>query len=125
MLSRSSHYLNHPTHDAVFDNKYMKLFDARPITIRTFGLSIKYVLISSNIELFRHFGNTFIFCATSWVYQTTEDWAGSGASEEDQQLFMDIRDRYRYYIPVYTDDSRDGNYVVYKYFHQPSLKIRN
>ena len=26
-----------------------------------------------------------------------------------QQLFMEIRDRYRDYIPVYTDGSRDGN----------------
>ena len=31
----------HPTHDVVFDNKYMKLFDARPNAIRTFGLRIK------------------------------------------------------------------------------------
>ena len=29
----------HPAHNAVFDNKYMKLFDARPRAIRTFGLS--------------------------------------------------------------------------------------
>ena len=28
----------HPVHNAVFDNKYMKLFDARPKAIRTFGL---------------------------------------------------------------------------------------
>ena len=29
-----------------------------------------------------------------------------------QQLFFEIRDRYGDYIPVYTDGSRDGNYVV-------------
>ena len=29
-----------------------------------------------------------------------------------QQLFMEIRDRYRDYIPVYTDGSRDGNTVA-------------
>ena len=29
-----------------------------------------------------------------------------------QQLFMEIRDRYRDYIPVYTDGSRDGNAVA-------------
>ena len=33
----------HPAHKAVFDNKYMKLFDARPSAIRTFGLRIKQV----------------------------------------------------------------------------------
>ena len=28
----------HPTQDAVYDNKYTKLFDARPNAFRTFGL---------------------------------------------------------------------------------------
>ena len=32
----------HPAHDAVCENKYMQLFDARTITIRTFGLRIKH-----------------------------------------------------------------------------------
>ena len=31
----------HPAHNAVFDNKYMKLFDATPNAIRTFGRRIK------------------------------------------------------------------------------------
>ena len=36
-----------------------------------------------------------------------------------QQLFMEIRDRYRDYLPVYTDCSRDGNAVaVLQFFHQ-------
>ena len=29
-----------------------------------------------------------------------------------QQLFMEIRDRYRDHIHVYTDGSRDGKYVA-------------
>ena len=41
----------HPAHNAVFDNKYMKLFDARPSAIRTFGLRIKQFLTAYNIEL--------------------------------------------------------------------------
>ena len=41
----------HPAHNAVLDNKYMKLFDARPSTIRTFGLRIKQFLTASNVEL--------------------------------------------------------------------------
>ena len=40
----------HPAHNAAFDNKYMKLFDARPSAIRTFGLRIKQFLTASNIE---------------------------------------------------------------------------
>ena len=49
MLPRSSHCLNIP-HDAVFDNKYMNLFDARPNAIHTFGLHIKQFLNASNID---------------------------------------------------------------------------
>ena len=41
---------NHPAHNAVFDNTYMKLFDARPSAIRTFGLRIKQLLTASNID---------------------------------------------------------------------------
>ena len=40
----------HPEHGALFDNKYMKLFDARPNAIRTFGLRIKQFLTASNID---------------------------------------------------------------------------
>ena len=39
----------HPAHNAVFDNKYMKLFDARPNAIRTFGLRIKQFLIDATL----------------------------------------------------------------------------
>ena len=41
---------NHPAHNAVFDNTYMKLFDARPSAIPTFGLRIKQFLTASNID---------------------------------------------------------------------------
>ena len=41
----------HPAHNAVFDNKHIKLFDARPSALRTFGLHIKQFLTASNIEL--------------------------------------------------------------------------
>ena len=42
-----------------------------------------------------------------------------------QQLFMEIRDRYRDYIPFYPDGSRDGNYVVcVRVFHQTVISMR-
>ena len=40
----------HLTHYAVFDNKYMKLIDARPNAIHTFGPRIKQFLTASNID---------------------------------------------------------------------------
>ena len=40
----------HPTPDAVFDNKYVKLFNARPNAIHTFGLHIKQFFTVSNID---------------------------------------------------------------------------
>ena len=40
----------HPTHDAMFDNKYVKLFDARSNAIHTFGLRIKQFLTASKFQ---------------------------------------------------------------------------
>ena len=38
--------------------------------------------LTSNIDSFRHFGNTFTFCFTTLVYQITDDYcAGSDPSE--------------------------------------------
>ena len=76
MLPRSSH----PKHDAVFDNKHMKLFDARPNVICIFGLRIKQFLIASNIE-FSDILETLSYFVITLVYQTVEHCAGSGASE--------------------------------------------
>ena len=47
--AKSSHCPKHPTHDTVFDNKYMKLFDARPNSICTFALLL--LLTASNIDI--------------------------------------------------------------------------
>ena len=72
---------NHPAHNAVFDNKYMKLFDARPCAIPTFGFRIKQFLTASNID-FSDILETFIFHLTTLVYQTTEYGDGFGTSEK-------------------------------------------
>ena len=44
----------HFTHDAVFDNKNLKLFDGRPNAICIFGLRIKQFLTASNIGVSNH-----------------------------------------------------------------------
>ena len=61
-----------------------------------------------------------MFCVTTLMYQTTEDYTGSGASEERShggtslfQLFMEIRNKYRDFNRVYTNGSRaDKKYVA-------------
>ena len=109
----------HPAHNAVFDNKYMKLFDARPMAIRTFGLRIKQFLIASNIELSDILETPSYFISPPWCIKPRKivlDLVHLKKDRTDasiyQQLFMEIRDRYRDYIPVYTDGSRDGNAVA-------------
>ena len=103
---------NHPSHKAVFDNTYMKLFDARPNAIHTFGLRIKQFLTASNID----FSDIF---ETPWCIKPPKIVLDLVYLKKDrtdasiyQQLFMEIRDRYRDYIAVYTDGSRDGNSVA-------------
>ena len=109
----------HPAHNAVFDNKYMKLFDARPNAIRTFGLRIKQFLTASNIELSDILETPSYFISPPWCIKPrkiVQDLVHLKKDRTDasiyQQLFMEIRDRYRDYIPVYTDGSRDGNAVA-------------
>ena len=41
----------HHTHDSVFDNKYINLFDTRPTAILIFGRCINQFLTASNIHI--------------------------------------------------------------------------
>ena len=102
----------HPAHNAVFDNKYMKLFDARPNAIRTFGLRIKQFLTASNIELSDILEIPWCIKPRKIVLDLVHLKKDRTDASIYQQLFMEIRDRYRDYIPVYTDGSRDGNAVA-------------
>ena len=106
---------NHPAHNAVFDNTYMKLFDARPSAIPNFGLRIKQFLTASNID----FSDISYFISPPWFIKPPKivlDLVHLKKDRTDasiyQQLFLEIRDRYRDYIHVYTDESRDGNSVA-------------
>ena len=103
----------------MFDNKYMKLFDARPNAIRTFGLRIKQFLTASNIELSDILEKPSYFISPPWCIKPRKIVLDLVHLKKDRtdaaiykQLFMEIRDRYRDYIPVYTDGSRDGNAVA-------------
>ena len=93
----------HPAHNAMFDNKYLKLFDARP----------------SNIELSDILETPSYFIVTPWCIKPPKivlDLVHLKKDRTDesiyQQLFMEIRDRFRDYIPVFTDGSRDENAVA-------------
>ena len=110
----------HPAHNAMFDHKYMKLFDARPNAIRTFGLRIKQFLSVSNIEVSDILETPSYFILPPWCVKPPKLVLDLVHLEKDrtdasiyQQLFLEIRDRYRDYISVYTHGSRDGNYVAW------------
>ena len=97
----------------------MNLFDARPSAIRTFGLHIKQFLIASNIELSDILETFSYFIIPPWCIKPPKivlDLVHLKKDRTDasiyQQRLMEIRDRYRDYIPVYTDGSRDGNSVA-------------
>ena len=99
----------HPAHYAVFDNKYMKLFDARPSAIRTFGLRIKQFLTASNIEFSDILETPSYFILPPWCVKPPKivlDLVHLKKDRTDasiyQQRFLEIRDKYCDYIPVYT-----------------------
>ena len=91
----------HPAHNAVFDNKYMKLFDARPSAIRTFGLRIKQFLTASNIEFSDILETPSYFILPPWCVKPTKIVLELVHIKKDasiyQQLFLEIRDKYRDY----------------------------
>ena len=96
----------------------MKLFDARPSAIPTFGLRIKPFLTASNIDFSDILETPSYFILPLWCIKPLKivlDLVHLKKDRSDasmyQQRFLEIRDRYRDYIPVYTDGSRDGNYV--------------
>ena len=95
-LYRSSHCLNIP-HDAVFDSKYMKLFDARPNAICTFGLFIKQFLTASNIDFSGILETPSYFVLPPWCIKPIQivlDLVHLKKDHTDasvyQQLFMEI-----------------------------------
>ena len=107
----------HPTHGALFD-KYIKLF-ARPNASHTFVICIKPFLTASNTEFLYILETPSYFVLPPWCIKPPKivlDLVHLKKDHTDasvyQQLFIEIRDRYRDHIPVYTDDSRDGNSVA-------------
>ena len=97
----------------------MKLFDSKPNANCTFGLHIKQFFTASNIEFSDILETTSYFVLPPWCIKPPKIVLDLVHLKKDctdayvyQQLFMEIRDRYRDHIPVYTDVSRDGNYVA-------------
>ena len=87
----------HPTHDAVFDNKYMKLFDARPNALRTIGLRIKQFLSASSIYFSDILETPSYFVLPPWCIKPPKivlDLVHLKKDRTDasvyQQLFMEI-----------------------------------
>ena len=88
---------NHPSHNAVFDHKYMKLFDVRPSAICTFGLGIKQFLTASNIEFSDILETPSYFILPPWCVKPPRivlDLVHLKKDRTDasiyQQLFFDI-----------------------------------
>ena len=81
-VKRAKQYLQYASKikspDMVFDNKYMKLFDARSNAIRTFGLRIKQFLTASNIDFSEMLETPSYFVLPPWYFKPPK----SGASEE-------------------------------------------
>ena len=119
MFPRLKSLPKHLTHNPTFDNKYMKLFDARPNAIRTFGLRIKQFLTASNIDYSDILETPSYFVLPPWCIGPPKivlDLVHLENVRTDacvyKQLFIEIEDRCSDYIPDYTEGSQDGSYVA-------------
>ena len=81
---------NHPSHNVVFDNTYMKLFDARPNAIRTFGLRIKQLLTASNIDFSDILETPSYFILPPWCIKSPKIVLDFGASEKRSNRCINI-----------------------------------
>ena len=114
----------HPAHNAVFDNKYMKLFDARSNAIRTFGLRIKQFLTASNIELSDILETPSYFISPPWCIKPRKivlDLVHLKKDRTDasiyQQLFMEIRDMITFLF-IQMVHGMEMLWLVLQFFHQ-------
>ena len=100
----------------MFDNKYMKLFDARSNVIHTFSLHTKQFLFASNIDFLDMMEIPSYFVLPLWCIKQPNIVLDLMHLKNNasiyQQPFMELRKRYRDYIPVYIDGSQDGNSVA-------------
>ena len=87
------------------------MFDAKPNNIRLFYFRIKEFLYASNIDFSDILETSSYFDLPSWNIKPLMQLGKKDAST-DQQFFMEIGDRYRDYISVYTGGAWDGNYVA-------------
>ena len=105
----------HPTHIwQIYEVVWCKA-ECHPI----FGLRIKQFLIAFNIDFSDILETPSYFVLPPWCIKPPKielDLVHQKKDRTDasvyQQLFTEIRDRYRNHIPVYTDGSRDGKYVA-------------
>ena len=95
----------------------MKFFDARPYTIRTFGLYIKQFLTASNID-FSDILETPYFALPPWCIEPSKIVLDLVHLKKDctyasvYKQFVEIRGRYHDYLPIYRYGSRDGSFVA-------------
>ena len=105
----------HSAHDLVFEDRYTKWFDARPIVIHTFGLCIRQILSASNISF-------DIILETSippWHIKPSDIVFDLVHLKKDctyalvyRQHFLEISNKFNDFIQIYTDGSWDGNAVA-------------
>ena len=95
----------------MFDNKYMKLFDVKPNDIRTFGFRIKQFLTAFNIDVSDILETPSYFLLSPWCVKLDLMHLNKGCTYASvyKQIFLELRERYRDYISIYTDGSRDGS----------------
>ena len=114
----------------MFDNTNMKLFDAWPNAIRIFGLRIKQFLTAYNIDFSDILETLSYFmlpprCVKPLNIVLDLVHLETQCSEASvyKQGFMELRDGYSDYIPVYTDGSRDGDSVACSILYQAAVTV--
>ena len=113
----------HPAHNAVFDNKYMKLFDARPNAIRTFGLRIKQLLTASNIELSDILETPSYFISPHWCIKPRKIVLDLVHLKKDRTIYQQLSWKYETgtvitFLFIQMVHGMEMLWLVLQFFHQ-------
>ena len=109
---------SNPAHEYAFNCVNEELYDARPKSIRPFGLRVKPYLEDPDIDLDLLSQNHFTPIPPWQIRKPNINLSLSELKKSDtppltyRSRFLDIRDRFPLHMPCYTDGSKEGETVA-------------
>ena len=107
-----------PTHRVVFNPQYKRLFQQKPNAIAPFGIRMEPIIDNLGVDT-DSIAQYKLSDIPPWTLDTANflfDLTSDKKSETDRAIFhskyREIKEQYSSYKPIYTDGSKDGDFVA-------------